>query len=244
MILNVNSLGQKFIHFNTVMMGIVFDVFMTHQSNNTFIIGFSELIGMLIGLYLILYTRRKWIWVGILNAIAGLCTYTVWLIPPTSNIKKSIYKSDINMIFVTVNDTHQTGLAMIACIALKITVSSAMSVLTACTADLVAPEKKKILMLSAGIWGRSWILWAPFVGVLGTYGSLVPVSVMAMLTVIGGILCSMIGLSQTNNLKNHIKNTNVCLVLNKGNCGVKYFITDLLNISICLENCILLESKS
>lgn len=106
---------------------------------------------------------------------------------------------------------------MIACIALKITVSSGISVLTACTADLVSPEKKKILMLSAGIWGRSWILWAPFVGVLSTYGSLVPVSVMAVLTVAGGVLCTVIGHSQINNLKNHMKNTNVGLLLNKGN---------------------------
>lgn len=116
-----------------------------------------------------------------------------------------------------VKDTHQTGLAMISCIAIKITVSSGISLLTACTADLVAPEKKKILMLSAGIWGRSWILWAPFVGVLSTYGSLVPVSVMAMLTVVGGILCTVIGRSQMNNLANQLKNTNVGLILNKGN---------------------------
>lgn len=56
-----------------------------HKSSNPFIKGFSEVVGMFIGLYLILYTRRKWIWVGILNVIAGLCTYTVWLIPSTSN---------------------------------------------------------------------------------------------------------------------------------------------------------------
>lgn len=105
---------------------------------------------------------------------------------------------------------------MIACIALKITVSSAIAILTACTADLIPPEKKKILMLSAGIWGRSWILWAPFVGVLSTYGSLVPVSVMAALTIGGGILCTVIGYSQLNNLKNHMKNVNVGLILNKG----------------------------
>lgn len=48
--------------------------------------GFSELIGMFIGLYLILYcTRRKWIWVGVLNVVTGLGAYTVWLIPSHSN---------------------------------------------------------------------------------------------------------------------------------------------------------------
>lgn len=105
---------------------------------------------------------------------------------------------------------------MIPCIALKITVSSGISILTACTADLVTPERKKILMLSAGIWGRSWILWAPFVGVLNTYGSLVPVSVMAMLTIVGGVLCTVIGRTQMNNLTKHMKNANVELILSKG----------------------------
>ncbi|XP_037040820.1 organic cation transporter protein-like [Bradysia coprophila] len=182
MILNMSSLGQKFLHFNVVMMG------------------FSELIGMFIGLYLIMYTRRKWIWVGFLNMAAGLCTYSVWLIPST------------------IKDTHQTGLAMIACIALKTTISSAMALLTACTADLFVPEQKKIVMLSATIWSRAWILWAPFVGALNTFGSLVPVSVMAMLTVIGGFLCTTIGYDQINKAKSHLKNTNVELILNKENC--------------------------
>lgn len=104
---------------------------------------------------------------------------------------------------------------MVACIALKITVSSGISILTACTADLVAPEKKKILMFSAGVWGRSWILWAPFLLALSSYGSLVPVSILATLTVAGGILCLVIGYSQRDNLKSHMKNTEVRLVLNE-----------------------------
>lgn len=105
---------------------------------------------------------------------------------------------------------------MIPCIALKITVSSAISILTACTADLVAPEKKKVLMLSAGIWGRAWILWAPFVGVLNKFGPLVPISALAMLTVVGGLLCAVIGHNQRGNLSNQMKNTNVELKLDKG----------------------------
>lgn len=146
--------------------------------------------------------------------------------------------------FTIVKDTHQIGLAMIPCIALKITVSSAISILTACTADLVPPEKKKILMLSAGIWGRSWILWAPFVFVLNSYGSLVPVSVMATMTVVGGILCSVIGHSQTNNLTKHMKNANVGLILNKGNFKfINNFTIDLQCFSP-LENCTLIETKS
>lgn len=106
---------------------------------------------------------------------------------------------------------------MLACIALKMTVSSGVAILTACTADLVPPEKKKILMLSSGIWSRAWIILAPFVISLNIHGSLVPVSVMAMLTVVGGILCTLIGCGQINQQKNQTKNLNVGLILNKGN---------------------------
>ncbi len=181
--------------------------------------GFSELIGMSIGLYLILYTRRKWIWVGLLNIMAGLCTYTVWLIPPTSiNVFIITWSSrrTENKFCFAVKYTHQTGLAMIACIALKITVTSGISVLSACTADLISIEKKKILMLSAGIWSRAWILGGPFLLTLNTYGSLVPVTVMALLTVIGGLLFIVIGYAQRNAQKRQMKNANVGLILNKG----------------------------
>lgn len=60
-------------------------VMLIQQKTNVAVKGFSEIVGTFIGLYLILYTRRKWIWVGLLNIAAGLCTYTVWLIPSTSN---------------------------------------------------------------------------------------------------------------------------------------------------------------
>lgn len=106
---------------------------------------------------------------------------------------------------------------MIACIGLKMTTSSAVAILIACTADLVVPEQKKIIMLSATIWSRAWILWAPFIGALNVFGSLVPVSVMAMLTVVGGFLCITIGCDQISKAKSLLKNTNVELIIDKGN---------------------------
>lgn len=111
---------------------------------------------------------------------------------------------------------------MIACIALKMTISSAMAVLTACTADLVRLEKKKILMLSTTIWSRAWILWAPFIGALNAFGSFVPVSVMAMLTVVGGFLCTTIGFDQMNKAKSDLKNANVELIIDKGKFCIEW----------------------
>lgn len=37
--------------------------------------------GAFIGLYLILYTRRKWLWSGIFSIVAGLFAYLTWCIP-------------------------------------------------------------------------------------------------------------------------------------------------------------------
>lgn len=43
--------------------------------------GSCEIIGTFCGLFLILYTERKWMWTGIFNIIAGFIAYTAWLIP-------------------------------------------------------------------------------------------------------------------------------------------------------------------
>ena len=39
------------------------------------------MLGVFIGLYFILYTRRRWFWVGNLITIAGLLTFFIWLVP-------------------------------------------------------------------------------------------------------------------------------------------------------------------
>jgi len=50
---------------------------------NTAALGFAEMVGVFVGLYLILYTRRHWRWAGNLMIIAGLSTYLIWLLPET-----------------------------------------------------------------------------------------------------------------------------------------------------------------
>lgn len=77
---------------------------------------------------------------------------------------------------------------MFPTMAIKLGTSIALCLLTVCTADLVSTEKKKILMLSVGVWARAWFLWAPFVFMLRVYDTVLPLTVFATLSVLGGVL--------------------------------------------------------
>lgn len=67
MVLNIRAYGRDYLHMNTVSMG------------------FSEMIGVSIGMYFILYTRRRWLWTGLISIAAGCFAYLTWFIPDTSN---------------------------------------------------------------------------------------------------------------------------------------------------------------
>lgn len=75
---------------------------------------------------------------------------------------------------------------MIPCILIKISTSAAMAVLTACTGDLVQSDQRRILMFSVAVWARAWFLWAPFIGMTSYFGVLVPLTVFALISVLGG----------------------------------------------------------
>lgn len=96
---------------------------------------------------------------------------------------------------------HIVALEMIPSILIKIATSSTLSILTACTVDLVAAEKKKTLMFSSAVWARAWFLWVPFIGMAKVYGPTVPLWIFATLAVIGGILTSIINHSHHRNHK-------------------------------------------
>lgn len=57
-----------------------------HFFNFVKISGSCEIIGTFCGLFLILYTERKWMWTGIFNILAGFIAYTAWLIPLDSKL--------------------------------------------------------------------------------------------------------------------------------------------------------------
>lgn len=43
----------------------------------------SEVSGVALAVYLIMYTKKKWLWAGLLSITAGLFANIVWIIPPT-----------------------------------------------------------------------------------------------------------------------------------------------------------------
>lgn len=58
-----------------------------HLSINTVAIGFSEILGVFIGIYLVLYTRRRWLWAGLSGIACGTLAYFSWFIPQTCKLK-------------------------------------------------------------------------------------------------------------------------------------------------------------
>lgn len=57
-----------------------------HLSINTVAIGFSEILGVFIGIYLVLYTRRRWLWSGLFGIVSGTLAYFSWFIPQTCEL--------------------------------------------------------------------------------------------------------------------------------------------------------------
>lgn len=85
-------------------------------------------------------------------------------------------------------EAHVVALEMLPTMGIKLATSTGLCLLTICTADLVTMEKKKILMLSVGVWARAWFLWAPFIFMLKVYDTVLPLTVFATLSVLGGAL--------------------------------------------------------
>lgn len=104
--------------------------------------------------------------------------------------------------YLPVYFTQIVALEMLPCIAIKIATSSSLSILTTCTSELVDPERQKTLQFSASVWARAWFLWAPYINTAKSYGPLVPLSIFATLSVVGGMLTSIINHSHH---KNHQK---------------------------------------
>lgn len=93
-------------------------------------------------------------------------------------------------------ESHVVALEMAPTMAIKISTSIGMCVLSVCTVDLVCAERKKILVLSSTVWARAWFCWAPFIFMLKTYANVLPLTVFATLSVIGGILMIVIHQNQ------------------------------------------------
>lgn len=199
-----------------------------HLAINTVAIAFSEIVGVFIGLYLILYTRRRWLWSGLLSITSGILGYFTWLIPETRELLCPIsanflslivyyfLSTSVQMLLVqTVQESHVVALEMMPSMAIKVATSTGLCLLMVCTADLVTPEKKKTLMFSAVIWSRAWFIWAPFIFLLKIYDPVLPLTVFATLIVVGGLLMSLVNYSHDGSdtkAKQTVENHTVCTI--------------------------------
>ncbi|XP_054747426.1 solute carrier family 22 member 3 [Anastrepha obliqua] len=152
MLLMIRSLGREFIHVNTVC------------------VGFSEILGIFLGLYFILYTRHHWLWCGQLMIVAGTVTYLIWFVP--SSLKSS----------------RRVGLEMIFWMFLKFANAVTFAVLATCTGEIVSAEKRPLLMFSVLTHSRCWVILGPFIAVTIQIHNLIPITALTSLALVTGIL--------------------------------------------------------
>uniref|UniRef100_A0A1I8Q968 Major facilitator superfamily (MFS) profile domain-containing protein n=2 Tax=Stomoxys calcitrans TaxID=35570 RepID=A0A1I8Q968_STOCA len=154
----------------TVMILMIRLLGVKHMHVNTFCLGLAEMLGIAMGLYIILYTRRHWLCSGWLMIIAGVTTYFIWLSP--NNVKES----------------RKAGYELLFWLILKMLNSAVLVVLTACSGQMVAPEKRPMLMLSTGCFSGFWLTVVPFTLVIGKIHYLLPMTMFATAAVSSGII--------------------------------------------------------
>lgn len=79
----------------------------------------------------------------------------------------------------------------------KVAISSTLAILTTCTTELVSGEKKKMCGFSTIVYARIWLLCAPFIGATIVYGQLIPQTAFSTLSIIGGVLSTLISSPRT-----------------------------------------------
>ncbi|XP_061394450.1 solute carrier family 22 member 3-like [Musca vetustissima] len=152
MILMIRLLGVKYMHVNT------------------FCLGFAEILGIAMGLYIIMYTRKHWLHSGWLLILGGVTTYFIWLSP--DGIKES----------------RKAGYELCFWLILKMLNSAVLIVLTTRTAEMVSIEKRPMLMLSTGCFSRFWLTVVPFTLVVGKIHYLLPMTMFATAAISSGIM--------------------------------------------------------
>ncbi|KAH8250183.1 hypothetical protein KR026_007095, partial [Drosophila bipectinata] len=136
---------------------------------NTAALGFAEMVGVFIGLYMILYTRRHWRWAGNLMTICSLITYLIWLLPETER------------------NSRRVGLELVFWIILKMANSATIAVLTTCSGEMVSTEKRVYLMLSVVGFSRTCLVFCPLLSCLTVVHPLVPITILSTLGTIYGL---------------------------------------------------------
>lgn len=61
-----------------------------HLEITTVVAALCEILGIMCGLLLILFTRRKWLYTGLFNICAGMISYSAWFLPTDSKLPPQI----------------------------------------------------------------------------------------------------------------------------------------------------------
>lgn len=92
---------------------------------------------------------------------------------------------------------QRVALLMLTAMISKIAISSTLAILTTCTIELVSVEKRKMCSFSTICWARLCLLGAPFIGATVVFGTLVPQTAFASLSIVGGVLTTLISSPRT-----------------------------------------------
>lgn len=136
LLLNVRVMGRNYLEVNTALMGL------------------SELIGAFIGLYLILNTTRKWLWMSLMNIATSSLAVLVFVVPDSI---PSFNRMEIYMLAAFVN---------------KVTSTTSLSIFITSMPEIVTKDKKKICQYSGSVCSRTVVMAAPFIGFCAVYGQL------------------------------------------------------------------------
>lgn len=96
---------------------------------------------------------------------------------------------------------------MLSSMVSKTAISCSLAILTTCTTELVSEKKKKICSFSTIVYARIFLLGAPFIGATIYFGQLIPQTSFSTMSIIGGVLCSLISSPQT--LSTTVKHSNL-----------------------------------
>ncbi|PSN45165.1 hypothetical protein C0J52_03911 [Blattella germanica] len=146
-LLNVKNLGPH-LHFNTVVAGA------------------AEVLGVLLGLFIILwFNKRKWQLLGVILVVGGGACIASWALPLPTN------GGPYEWVWL--------GLAMMG----RVAIAVSLTVLQVKSGELLP----QVSIFSCVTLARVFLLSAPFIGFLAMYGEAVPLSIFGSLTVIGGL---------------------------------------------------------
>ncbi|XP_054725149.1 solute carrier family 22 member 13 [Anastrepha obliqua] len=143
---------------------------------NTIAMGVAEIIGCFIGLHFAMkHGPKKFMYAGCFNIVAGLVGCLGWTFTGAN-----------------LNPDLKVALWMIIAVVPKASVSCAQSMMQACMAEVMPPNKKQPFAFSVVTWARIWLLTAPFINLLKKTDVALSLTFFAVLTVIGGICTCML----------------------------------------------------